>query len=417
MTSLRRRGNVRLAAGLALVLAIGGCSAQSAQLATCRAPAGDAGKLQAKLAACTEVIKQGARGDDLEQALAQSGEAQRLLSNPGVAIKDFGQALRLKPSDATALSGRGLAYLDAGKADLALVDFNAAIRADPSDSDAFDDRGYVDRAKGDYDAAIADESRAIELKPDAALAWANRGYDYAGKRQWDMAIADFDDSLRLASDYAFALQGRAQAERAKGDTAAAIKDYTQMLTNDPHSSGGLNGRAEAYADKGEWDAALADANQAISADPRGAWAFELRSDIFLRRHDGVRALSDAQAAVATAPEDPEALNARCWVRGVFDTDLPAALADCRHSLAIRPNSAEVLDSLAFVYFRQGRFADAVDQYSAALAADPRQAQSRFMRGVAKLRGGDQAGGAADIAAANAADKTVAGEFAGYGVRP
>jgi tetratricopeptide (TPR) repeat protein len=415
--NIAAEGNVRLPACLALVLAVGGCSAQSAQQATCKAPAGDTGKLRAKLAACADVIRQGAQGDDLETAFAQSGEAQRLLSNPGPAIADFAQALRLKPSDAMALNSRGLAYLDAGKSDLALADFNAAIRADPSDSDAFDDRGYMERAKGDYDAAIADESRAIELKPDAALAWANRGYDYAGKRQWDTAIADFDDALRLASDYAFALQGRAQAERAKGDTAAAIKDYTQMLANDPKSSGGLNGRAETYADKGDWDAALADANQAISSDPSGAWALELRSDIFLRRHDGVHALSDAQAAVAVAPEDPEALNARCWVRGVFNTQLAAALADCQRSLAIRPNSAEVLDSLAFVYFRQGRFADAANQYTLALASDPRQAQSRFMRGVARQRAGDQTGGAADIAAASAADKSVAGEFAGYGVKP
>ncbi|MEJ0065310.1 MAG: tetratricopeptide repeat protein [Caulobacteraceae bacterium] len=211
-----------------------------------------------------------------------------------------------------------------------------------------------------------DESRAIELAPQAALPWANRGYAYAAKHWWDFAIADFTDSLRFAKDYAFALQGRAEAERGKGDAKAAIEDFNAVLS-DPH---------------------------------------------------GDNALEDAQAVVELSPAgDPEALNTRCWVRGVQNTDLPAALADCQQSLAARPNSAETLDSLAMIYFRQGRFAEAIDRYSAALAADPTQTASRFMRGVAKLRAGDKAGGDADIAAAEATDKSVAGQFAGYGITP
>jgi tetratricopeptide (TPR) repeat protein len=351
---------------LALVLAIGGCSARSAQMATCKGPGGDVGKLQAKLAACADVIKQGARGDDLEQALAQSGDAQRQLSNPGLAIQDFSQALRLRPSDDVALNRRGLAYLDDGKPDLALADFNAAIIANPSDGDAFDNRGFVERSSSNYDAAIADESRAIELEPDAALPWANRGYAYAGKRQWDSAIADFNDALRLAQDDTFALQGRAESERGKGDGKAALRDFDTVL-NDPH---------------------------------------------------GEYALSDAEAVVELSPAgDPKALNARCWVRGVLDTELSAALADCEQSLAVQPNSAETLDSLALIYFRQGRYDEAVTEYSAALAADPSQTASRFMRGVAKLRAGDTPGGQSDIAAADAADKSLGGQFAGYGIRP
>jgi tetratricopeptide (TPR) repeat protein len=359
---------VRLRAWLTLILAVGGCSAApSAQLATCKAPAADADKLQAKLAACTTVIKQGAKGDDLEAALAQSGEAQRRLSNPGAAIADFDQALRLKPNDSVALNGRGLAQLDDGKPDLALADFNAAIRANPNDGDGFDYRGYLERFKGDDAAAILDESRAIELEPGAALPWANRGYAYAARRWWDWAIADFSDSLRRAPAYAFALQGRAESERGKGDVRAAVRDYGDVIAIDPH---------------------------------------------------GDHALDDAQAMVDLSPAgDPEALNSRCWARGVNDTELSAALADCQQSLAVRPNSAETLDSLAMVYFRQARFPEAVDQYSAALAADPKQNASLFMRGVAKLRAGDNDGGEADIAAAEATDKSVASRFASYGVKP
>jgi tetratricopeptide (TPR) repeat protein len=354
--------------GLWAILALGGCSAAPARLTACKAAADDNSKLQAKLATCAAAIRQGARGDDLETALAQSGDAQRQLSKPDLAIQDFNRALRLKANDDFALDGRGVAYLDAGKPQqLALADFNAAIRANPGNGDAFDHRGYLERYNGDFNAAIVDESRAIELEPQAALPWANRGYAYAGKRWWDFAIADFTDALRLASNYVFALQGRAEAERGKGDAKAAVRDYGDVVADDPH---------------------------------------------------GDDALDDAQAMVDLSPAgDPEALNSRCWARGVLGAELPAALADCQQSLAVRPNSAETLDSLAMVYFRQGRFPEAVDQYSAALAADPKQNASLFMRGVAKLRAGDKDGGEADIAAAEAVDKSVASRFAGYGIAP
>jgi tetratricopeptide (TPR) repeat protein len=364
------RAGLRLLAAVILIAGgPAGCSRQvpqSASWTACKASVDDADNLQAKATACTNVIRQGASGDQLEQALAQRGEAERRLSNLDPAIADFGRALRMKPGDAIALNGRGLAYLDEGKPGPAVADFNADILANPGDGDAFANRASVEFARRDYAAAISDHSHAIELAPDDARAWSNRGYDYVGKRQWDSAIADFDDALRLSSSDAAALEGRGESERGKGDAKSAVKDY-QAALNDPRT-----------------DNALADAQAVVELSPAG---------------------------------DPEALNTRCWVRGVNDTELPAALADCQQSLSTRPNSAETLDSLAMIYFRQGRYDVAITEYTAALAADPGQQPSRYMRGIAKLRSGDEAGGEADIAAANAADSTVAGMFAGYGLKP
>jgi lipoprotein NlpI len=345
---------------------LGGCVPASPDVAACKAQSSGDDQVQAKLAACARLIGGGAKGEALEQALAERGEAYRMSSDTNRAIQDFDQALRLNPRDSTTLDHRGLAYLSQDQTALALADFNAAIRLNPDDGEAFDNRGYLERTQHAFDAAIADESQAIELEPNEPLPWADRGYDFAAKHQWDSAIADFNDALiRAPRGDTFVLQGRADAERAKGDAKAAIKDYDVVL-NDPH---------------------------------------------------GDNALSDAEAVVELSPAgDPEALNTRCWVRGVLDTQLPAALADCQQSLAIRPSSAETLDSLAFIYFRQGRFDAAVKEYSAALAADPKQTPSLFMRGVARLRVGDKAG-EDDITAASSADKVLAGQFAGWGVKP
>ena len=352
--------------GLAIAV-LSGCAPDSPDIATCKGDVFSQDLVQAKLAACARLIASGAQGEALEQALAGRGEAYRRSNDFDRAIRDFDQALQMNPRDSAALNNRGRAYLQQGKTALALADFNAAIRANPEDGDAFVSRGYLARSQHAYDAAIADQSQAIELDQSRALPWAERGYDFSAKHQWDSAIADFNDALLRAphNQDTFALQGRADAERGKGDARSAIKDYSEVL-NDPH---------------------------------------------------GRFALADAEAVVELSPPgDPEALNTRCWVRGVLDTELPAALADCQQSLAVRPNSAQTLDSLAFIYFRQGRFDAAVKEYSAALSADPKQTPSLFMRGVARLRDGDK-NGQDDITAATNADAGVAAQFAGWGVKP
>ena len=48
--------------------------------------------------------------------------------------------------------------------------------------------------------------------------------------------------------------------------------------------------------------------------------------------------------------------------------------------------------------------------------NPKDADSLYGRGVAKLRSGDRAGGEADIAAAQAIKADIAQVYAGYGVK-
>ena len=361
---------LRPALAAAVVLAgaaLGGCVGHSSAWLKCKAAAIGDDQLRARLAACTAAIGQDRNGAASEQALAARGDTYRELSDKADAIQDLDQALRLRPGDAKALTSRGLIYLDDGKSDLALADFSAAIQADPTYGLAYNYRGYLERSKGDDDAAIADESYGIELNPDLAVRWANRGYAYADKHQWDTALADFNDALKRSPGYEFALQGKAEAERGKGDVKAAAGDYDAVLSEDPH---------------------------------------------------GPNALADAEAMVELSPPgDPSALNGRCWVRGVLDTALQAALSDCQQSLATRPNNGETLDSQALIYFRLGRFDDAVAGYTAALAVNPKQVESRFMLGVAELRAGNVVTGQADISSAEASDAGVAGRFASYGITP
>ena len=131
--------------------------------------------------------------------------------------------------------------------------------------------------------------------------------------------------------------------------------------------------------------------------------------------DDAAVIGDFYSLLVLTPDDTIALNGACWSRGVVNKELDTALAQCRHALAIRPQSAAALDSLGFVQFRRGDLAGALASYDAALSLAPQQAPSLFMRGIVKLRLGKTADGEADVAAAQALDSGVSNTYKRYGV--
>jgi tetratricopeptide (TPR) repeat protein len=86
------------------------------------------------------------------------------------ALRDFNQAVRLKPNDAEAYYNRGTAYSQLGKYPEAAQDFEKAIQLKPDYLAAYLGRGLARAKLGDHTAAVRDFDRAILLQPDEAKA-------------------------------------------------------------------------------------------------------------------------------------------------------------------------------------------------------------------------------------------------------
>ncbi len=113
-----------------------------------------------------------------------------------------------------------------------MKDYTEAIRLKPDYAEAYISRGKARAAKGDLDGAVKDCTEAIRLKPDYAEAYNNRGNARAEKGNFDGALKDFAEAIRLKPDYADAYYNRGVALRAKGDPAsakAAIADFQKYL--------------------------------------------------------------------------------------------------------------------------------------------------------------------------------------------
>ena len=224
---------------------------------------------------CTRAIQSGELSDrSLAGAFNNRGIAYKNKGEYDRAIRDYDQAIQLKPDFAYAFNNRGNAYSDKGEYDRAIRDFDQAIQLKPDYAYAFDNRGLAYSYKREYDRAIRDFDQAIQLKPDDAFAFNNRGAAYYYKGEYDRAIRDYDQAIQLKPDYARAFNNKANALNGKawklatsssayerdGVAAVLLAREAVGIYDDPPVRDTL---AAAYAEAGQFDNAVAEQERAI----------------------------------------------------------------------------------------------------------------------------------------------------------
>ena len=221
-----------------------------------------------KIGGCTRLIQSGRfDNNNLAHIFYNRGIAHASKRQYDRAIRDFNEAIRLKPYYADAFYNRGNAYARKGQYDRAIGDYTDHIRLKPDHAKAFYNRGIAHASKRQYDRAIRDFGEALRLKPDFAFAFYNRGTAYSDKRQYDRAIQDYTEAIRLKPDYAKAFNIKAwilatarEGRYRNGAEAVRLAKRAVSLKNHVNYVDTL---AAAYAEAGDYSAAVRTQERAI----------------------------------------------------------------------------------------------------------------------------------------------------------
>lgn len=167
------------------------------------------------------------------------------------AIREYREALPLRPQYAELRYNLGNALYDRGDLDEAAAEYREALRLNPAYPDAHYNLANVLGDKGDVDKAIGHYLEAIRLKPDFSEAHYNLGLKLDAKGALDWAIAEYREAVRLKPDHAEAHHNLGAALYSKGEVDGAITEIREALRLKPDLAEAHYGLAMALELKGD----------------------------------------------------------------------------------------------------------------------------------------------------------------------
>jgi tetratricopeptide (TPR) repeat protein len=192
-----------------------------------------------------------------------------------------------------------------------------------------------------------------------------------------MSIADRTAPESFSERY-HAYQAFSQAGYAsinKKDYAAAIDQYTKAIALSPFVPSDHYYRGLAWYKTGNNENAIADFDAVILLDSRWAMAYVYRGLARVNRGDYAEALTDYTTALNLNGKDPVVHNDLAWLYATAKEekvrDIKKALEHAKLAAELsHEQNAEILDTLARVYFLNGQIVEAIGAQEKALKLDP-----------------------------------------------
>ena len=342
-------------------------------------------------------------------ALANRGDAEKVLGSAKSAIAAYDAAIRLTPDFAAVYAKRGSAKYNLGDYKGTIRDYDAAIGTGLDYASVYVNRGVAKRNLRHYKGALNDYNTAIRLDPENIEAYLNRGNVRTDLGDYEMAIEDYDAAIRLKPKgviLPLAYVKRASAKSDLGDNEGAIKDYDKAVHLKPNTRGILIvaylNRGIATFDSGDAQNAIEDYDEVIRLKPRNAVlasAYVHRADAKAKVEDKNGAITDYDAAVRLVPED---INFVAHVYGkraavkLQLSDSKGAIEDCDAAILLDPDLAEVYKTRGEARSNLGNHSAATKDYDTAVYIKPDYAEAYYKRGCTKIEISNVSAAKADL---------------------
>ena len=215
---------------------------------------------------------------------------------------------------------------------------------------------------------------AVHLRPDNTEAVLLVAGLLGNLGQFDLAAGTYAEIPATDPAYVIAEIGRAEALRNAGRTEAALEALQALARSTPDvvavhmALADSLRRAERFAEAVvSYDAAVA----LIGAPQPGQWPiYYSRGVSHERTGNWPAAEADFRQALALNPEQPQVLNYLGYSLVDRGENLTEALDLIEQAVKLDPEAGYIIDSLAWAYYRLGRFTDAVAPMEKASLLEP-----------------------------------------------
>lgn len=338
----------------------------------------------AAAAAFHEVLRLNPRATAATVALAQLHLAD---GRPATSIEFAQEALSNAPGngDAQLVLVRGL--LQQGELDRATAGLKPLMARFPQSAAVHTLMGTLLGQKKQLAAAKSEFERALQLQPHLVEAVAGLVAIDLTTRDYASAKARIDP-LTASAPTAAVLTLAARTYAASGDLASAEGFLRKAIELDSNYLAAYGALGQLYATRGNLAAAREEFEAVVKRSPRSVAALTMTGILFQAEGDSSGARDRFERVLKIDPAAAVAANNLAWIYAEQGDNLDLAMDLAQRAQRKLPELADIGDTLGFIYYKKGLWAQAISTLKACVEKDPRNAVYQYHLGLAYAGAGD-----------------------------
>jgi putative PEP-CTERM system TPR-repeat lipoprotein len=310
--------------------------------------------------------------------------------NPEAALRYAEEAKQTAPANAAvrlALARSLLAQGELGRAGTEIAQLQTAL---PNSAAVHILNGRLHAMRNNEAAARTSYERALELSPeDVDAVGLLAGLDLKNK-QIDAAVQRVEAALALHPDRAELLAIAATVYDQTGQNEKAEQTLRRAVAADPRFSAGYAMLAQLYMKQRRLDEARAEFEGIVKRDPRAVGARTMVGVILESQGKRAEAKRWYEMFVADVGNSPIAANNLAFIYADDGTNLDTALQLASFAKKEMPESAEVNDTLGWVYYKKDLATLAVGPLEESVKKNPNSADVLYHLGMTYAKTGEKA---------------------------
>jgi tetratricopeptide (TPR) repeat protein len=299
------------------------------------------------------------------------------------AIQYAGQVIRTRPIlGARVLLARAL--IRDGKVAQAENDLLALAKAVPTSSDVQSTLGSLYLRKRDAPRARQAFNRALELQPDSTDAVAGLTALDVGEKKPAVALARLERQLAARPDDVTLLSLAANTYFILKRSQDAENAFTKIIAVDQNNLPAYRELALLYVSQRRLDEAKKNFEDLARRSDRPAGPLTMIGMILMMQNNLQEARKQFSAALGADPNMPIAANNLAWLYAEGGDNLDSALKLAQTAKVGLPNSADVSDTLGWIYYKKGLASLAIASLQEATRQNPKSPDIHYRLGLAYL---------------------------------
>jgi len=356
-------------------------------------------------------------------ALFALGRVQATRQEYDAAAKAYREVLQINPGLTVAQIELARVSLAGGHPDDALTFAQQVLTDYPNNPDAEYLQSQALLRKGDTTRAEEAAARVAASNPDSAIIQVQLGRTRAMKGDLKGARAAYDRAIALAPSSTEAVAGLVGLDIAAKQPAAALARVKDALAKRPNDSPLLLLAARVHATTGDLASAETLLKRALDADAGNLQAYGTLAELYARQNRLPEATKELEQFVARRPKDvgmqtaigllleaqnkkddarrqyelvlgidrhaAVAANNLAWLYVSNGENLDMAMQLAKTAKAGLPDSAEIDDTLGWIYYKKDLIALAVPALVESAKKNPTNAVMQYHLGMAYAKAGEK----------------------------